>query len=161
MDPLKKKFQEKSSALAVEIKSMLKEHGSMKVDEVILSQVYGGARGVKMMVWETSQLDPIEGIRFRGYSIPELKEVLPKGPDGKEPLPEGLFWLMLVGEIPTEEEVEWLAKEWASKSELPAHTTDLLNNLPDTTHPMTQFILGITSLQTESTFAKRYSEGMN
>ena len=161
MDPLKKKFQEKSSALAVEIKSMLKEHGSMKVDEVILSQVYGGARGVKMMVWETSQLDPIEGIRFRGYSIPELKEVLPKGPDGKEPLPEGLFWLMLVGEIPTEEEVEWLAKEWASKSELPTHTTDLLNNLPDTTHPMTQFILGITSLQTESTFAKRYSEGMN
>ena len=161
MDPLKKKFQEKSSALAVEIKSMLKEHGSMKVDEVILSQVYGGARGVKMMVWETSQLDPIEGIRFRGYSIPELKEVLPKGPDGKEPLPEGLFWLMLVGEVPTEEEVEWLTKEWPSRSELPAHTTDLLKNLPDTTHPMTQFILGITSLQTESTFAKRYSEGMN
>ena len=114
-----------------------------------------------MMVWETSQLDPIEGIRFRGYSIPELKEVLPKGPDGKEPLPEGLFWLMLVGEVPTEEEVEWLTKEWSKRSELPTHTTELLNNLPNTTHPMTQFILGITSLQTESIFAKKYSEGMN
>ena len=161
MDPLKKKFQEKSSALAGEIKAMLKEHGGMKVDEVVLSQVYGGARGVKMMVWETSQLDPIEGIRFRGYTIPELKEVLPKGPDGKEPLPEGLFWLMLVGEVPTEEEVEWLTKEWSKRSELPAHTVELLNNLPNTTHPMTQFILGITSLQTESIFAKKYSEGMN
>lgn len=25
------------------------------------------------MLWETSLLDPDEGIRFRGYSIPELQ----------------------------------------------------------------------------------------
>ena len=29
------------------------------------------------MVWETSLLDPEEGIRFRGHSIPELQEKLP------------------------------------------------------------------------------------
>ena len=96
MDPLKKKFIEKASVLRDEVRSILKTHGDTKIDEVTLRQVYGGARGIKMMIWETSQLDPIEGIRFRGYSIPELKKLLPSGQHG-EPKPEGLFWLMLVG----------------------------------------------------------------
>ena len=100
MDPLKQKFKEKSSELKAQTKEVLKENGSTKVDEVILSQVYGGMRGVKSMIWEPSQLDPIDGIRFRGYSIPELRDLLPKAPGDNEPLPEGLFWLMLVGELP-------------------------------------------------------------
>ena len=55
MDPLKKKFHEKSAALRTEIKALLKEHGDKKVDEVVLRQVFGGARGIKMMVWELVQ----------------------------------------------------------------------------------------------------------
>ncbi len=160
MDPLKQKFFEKSSALKAEMRALLKEHGNRKVDEVTLRQVFGGARGIKMMVWETSQLDPIDGIRFRGYSIPELKELLPKGPDGKEPRPEGLFWLMLVGEIPTPEEVDWLTDQWTHRSNVPQHTFDLLDSLPVDTHPMTQLSAAIISLQTESCFARRYAEGM-
>ena len=161
MDILKQKFHEKASVLRTEIRAMLKEHGNLKVDEVILKQVFGGARGIKMMVWETSQLDPIEGIRFRGYSIPQLKELLPKGSDGKEPMPEGLFWLMLVGEIPSKENVEWLSSEWRKRSEVPQHVFDVLNSLPSETHPMTQFTIGINALQTDSHFAKRYAEGMS
>ena len=161
MDILKQKFHEKASMLRTEIRAMLKEHGNLKVDEVILKQVFGGARGIKMMVWETSQLDPIEGIRFRGYSIPQLKELLPKGSDGKEPMPEGLFWLMLVGEIPNKENVEWLSSEWRKRSEVPQHVFDVLNSLPNDTHPMTQFTIGINALQTDSHFAKRYAEGMS
>ena len=42
-----------------------------------MDQCLGGARGVKCMVWETSLLDAEEGIRFRGYTIPEMKELLP------------------------------------------------------------------------------------
>ena len=160
MDILKQKFFEKSSALRTEIRSLLKAEGGRKVDEVVLKQLFGGARGIKMMVWETSQLDPIEGIRFRGYSIPELKELLPKGPDGKEPKPEGLFWLMLVGEIPTNEEVEWLTDQWRHRSNVPQHTFEMLDSLPADTHPMTQFSAAVMSLQTESCFARRYAEGM-
>ena len=160
MDPLKQKFFEKSSALKAEIKSMLKEHGSKKIDEVTIKQVFGGARGIKMMIWETSQLDPYDGIRFRGYSIPQLKELLPKGDDGKEPRPEGLFWLMLVGEVPTKEEVDWLTREWIHRSHVPEHTFKVLDSLPTDTHPMTQFTLAIASLQTESCFARRYAEGL-
>ncbi len=161
MDPLKKKFQEKSTALKAEIRAFLKEHGSRKMDEVTLAQIYGGARGVKTMTWETSQLDPIEGIRFRGKSIPELKELLPTGPDGKEPLPEGLFWLMLVGEVPTDEEVKWLTDQWTHRSNVPEHVFATLDALPVDTHPMTQFITAITAMQTSSVFARRYSEGMS
>lgn len=160
MDPLKQKFNEKASALRTEMRALLKEHGTQKVDEVILSQVFGGARGIKMMVWETSQLDPIEGIRFRGYSIPELKELLPKTPGGKEPLPEGLFWLMLVGEIPTEEEVAWLTEQWRHRSNVPEHTFKTIDSLPAETHPMTQFTVAIASMQTESCFSRRYGEGI-
>lgn len=160
MDPLKEKFHEKSSALAKEMKAILKAHGSTKIDEVKLSQAYGGARGVKMMIWETSRLDPIEGIRFRGYSIPQLKELLPLGPVG-EPKPEGLFWLMLVGEVPTAEQIEWLSAELSKRATVPAHTFKLLDGLPADMHPMTQFILAINSMQTESVFAQRYADGMH
>ncbi|MEM8909385.1 MAG: citrate (Si)-synthase [Bacteroidota bacterium] len=161
MDPLKQKFQEKSSALKVQIKNLLKEHGSTKVDEVTLKQVFGGMRGVKSMVWETSALDPIEGIRFRGYSIPQLRELLPKAAGDKEPLPEGLFWLMLVGEIPTDEEVHWLCDQWRNRAVVPEHTFKVLDALPVDTHPMTQLGIAITSMQTGSVFSRRYAEGMN
>lgn len=160
MDPLKQKFIEKANTLRTEVKALLKEHGNKKVDEVTLSQIIGGARSIKMMVWETSELDPIDGIRFRGYSIPELQELLPKGPGGKEPLPEGLFWLMLVGEIPTKEQVNWLTDQWRHRSNIPEHTFKVIDSLSPETHPMTQFTIAIASLQTESCFARRYDEGI-
>jgi len=161
MNPLKQKFFDKSSALRTEIRAYLKEKGSTKVDEVTLSQVFGGMRGVKSMIWETSKLDPVDGIRFRGYSIPELREKLPKRAGDKEPLPEALFWLMLVDEIPTQEEVDWLSDEWEKRNNVPQHTFDMLDGFPDTTHPMTQLIAALTSLQSESVFSKRYAEGMS
>lgn len=161
MDALKQKFHEKSSALAVEVKALLKEHGDLKVGEIKLGQVYGGMRGMPSMPWEPSSLDAQVGIRFRGYSIPELRELLPKAPGGKEPLPEGLFYLMLVGEIPTQEEVSSISEEWRNRSTIPAHTFAALDALSKDTHPMTQFIIGISSLQTESIFSKRYAEGMH
>ena len=83
MDPLKQKFFEKAAALRGEIKTILSNHGEEKVDEVTLSQVYGGARGIISMIWEPSLLDPIEGIRFRGFSITALREKLPKGENGQ------------------------------------------------------------------------------
>ena len=161
MDPLKQKFNEKATDLKGKLKAMLKTHGNTKVDEVTLKQVFGGARGIKMMIWETSQLDPIEGIRFRGYSIPELKKLLPTGKDGKEPRPEGLFWLMLVGEIPTEEQVDWLTDQWRHRSNVPEHTFKVLDSMPTDAHPMTQFTMAIASMQTESCFTRRYSEGIH
>lgn len=161
MDPLKQKFIEKASALKAEMKALLAEHGNRKVDEVTLSQIFGGARNIKMMVWEPSELDPIEGIRFRGYSISQLRELLPQGPAGKEPLPEGLFWLMLVGEIPTPDQVNWLTDQWRHRSNVPEHIFRVLDAMPFDSHPMAQLAVAVNAMQTESIFARRYDEGLN
>jgi len=161
MDLLKQKFFEKSSQLKAEVKNILKAQGGTKVDEVTLAQVFGGMRGVKSMIWETSQLDPIKGIRFRGHSIPELRELLPRIEGGKEPLPEALFWLMLVGEVPTEDQVKGLTAQWVARSTVPQHTFDVLDALPKDTHPMAQFSIAIVSLQNKSIFAQRYAKGMS
>ncbi len=161
MELLKKRFYEKFQELTLEIRQILKEHGQTKLDEVTVSQAYGGMRGIKSMVWETSLLDPEEGIRFRGYSIPELQELLPKAPGGTEPLPEGVFWLMLVDEIPTYEEVKSLADDWRARGGLPNYTKSVLDALPQGTHPMTQFTIGIMTLQNDSIFAAKYAEGMS
>jgi citrate synthase len=44
---------------------------------------------------------------------------------------------------------------------VPNHVFATIDALPLHTHPMTMFVTGIMALQTESNFAKRYSEGMN
>ncbi|WP_116108670.1 citrate (Si)-synthase [Lewinella sp. IMCC34191] len=159
MEALKKKFADKALPLYQELRSIAKTNGDLKADEVKLSQVLGGARGIKMMLWETSQLDPQKGIRFRGFSIPEIKESLPSGPQG-EPKPEGLFWLMLTGEIPTEEEVDGLTKEWHKRADLPAQVYTTLDSLPADTHPMTQLTIGVMAMQSDSIFSRRYAEGL-
>jgi len=121
MDLIKEKFKLKADQVSAEIKQMLKEHGNKVIGEVTLSQIYQGMRGITGLVTETSLLDSNEGIRFRGYSIPELKEKLPKVPNGDEPLPEALFHLMLLGELPSQEEAEVITstlQETLTRSEL-------------------------------------------
>ena len=161
MASLKEKFALKIGPMREKVSSILKEHGDTKISEVTVAQAYGGMRGVKCMVTETSALDPYEGIRFRGFNIPELREKLPKAPGGEEPLPEGIFYLLLTGELPTEDDVKAITEEWRNKSTLPDYLIDILNAIPKDTHPMTQFSQGILALQKESIFAQKYREGMS
>lgn len=161
MGVIKDKFKEKSESMGAEIKEILKLHGNKPIGEVTLAQVYQGMRGITGLVTETSLLDAQEGIRFRGFTIPELQKKLPKAPGGSEPLPEGLFYLMLIGELPTEEDVQHLTSVWQRRSHVPNHVFATIEALPVSTHPMTQFVVAIMALQTESIFAKQYAKGMN
>jgi citrate synthase len=161
MELLKEKFKTKAENAALEIKEIIKTHGTKKVGEVTLAQVYQGMRGITGLVTETSLLDAQEGIRFRGYSIPELQASLPKAPGGGEPLPEGLFHLMLLGELPNQEDAENITNIWQRRSHVPNHVFATIDALPITTHPMTMFVTGVMALQTESNFAKAYATGIN
>ncbi len=161
MGIIKDRFKAKADISAAEIKSIIKDHGDKKIGEVTLSQVYQGMRGITGLVTETSLLDAQDGIRFRGYSIPELREKLTKYAGGSEPLPEGLFYLMLIGELPTDEDVHHLTSVWQRRSHVPNHVFATIEALPISTHPMTQFVVAIMALQTESQFAKNYAKGMN
>lgn len=161
MELLKEKFKTKAETAVLEIKEIIKTHGAKKVGEVTLAQVYQGMRGITGLVTETSLLDAQEGIRFRGYSIPELQASLPKAPGGGEPLPEGLFHLMLLGELPTQQDSERITSIWQRRSHVPNHVFATIDALPITTHPMTMFVTGVMALQTESNFAKAYATGIN
>jgi len=143
------------------VKKLIKEHGDKKISDVTIQQAYGGMRGVKCIVTETSALDPFEGIRFRGFNIPELRKKLPKAPGGEEPLPEGIFYLLLTGDIPTEEDVKKLTEEWKKRGELPDYLIKIMDSIPTDTHPMTQFAQAILALQKDSVFAQKYREGIN
>jgi len=158
---LKEKLSQKIGPMREGVRSVMEKYGDKVISEVTVKQAYGGMRGVKCMVWEPSALDPMEGIRFRGYTIPEVREKLPKAPGGEEPLPEGIFYLLLVGEIPTEEDVKEITREWQKRGELPQYVKDMLRTIPNDTHPMTQFSLGILCMQRESVFARRYREGLS
>ena len=161
MDLLKERFKAKADSANIEIKELLKEHGSKKIGEVTLGQAYQGMRGITGLVTETSLLDAQEGIRFRGYSIPELQEKLPKAVEGGQPLPEGLFYLMLIGELPTAQDVELVTDLLQRRSHVPNHVFAAIDALPMSTHPMTMFVIGVMALQTEGEFAKSYAKGMN
>jgi len=157
---LKSRLLAKIPVMQEEVRDLLKAYGEHTISEVTLSQAYGGMRGVKCMVTETSAVDPMEGIRFRGYTIHELQDKLPKAPNGEEPLPEGVFNLLLTGEIPSTEEVFATTLAWRNNEALPEHAKETLDKLPVDMHPMTQFSIGILALQYDSIFARMYREGM-
>lgn len=147
-----------------DIMQLNKEHGDKIVGTCNVNQCIGGMRSVKCMLWETSLLDAQEGIRFRGYTIPELQACLPVYDQGtvgeNEPIPEAILWLLMTGEIPTEEEVRGLTEELHQRSILPDHLKDYvektIRNFPKTMHPMTQLSTAVLALQTESKFVKAY-----
>ena len=146
------------------MKALKKEYGHRSLGEVTVDQCIGGSRDVKCMYYETSLLDSQEGIRIRGFSLPELQAQLPtfKGPAGQgEPVPEALIWLLLTSEIPSVEQTRSLTEELRSRAKLPDHVEPLIRSLPKTMHPMTQLSLALLACQTDSKFAAAYGKGVN
>ena len=138
-----------------------------EISKVTVQQAFQGMRGVKSLICETSELDTNEGIRSRGLTIPDVQDQLP-GPharnlDGEYPLPEGMLWLLLTGEVPTEEEVGQLSEELTSEPRIsvPKHVRRIIDDLPVHQHPMSQFTTALLAMQTESKFAQAYTDGVH
>ena len=137
---------------------LLKEFGGTKLGDVTIAQAIGGMRGVKSLVTDISYLDPDEGIRFRGKTIPEVMQALPK-PVGKDyPYVEGFWHYLLTGDIPNKHEIDEIVDDFRSRSRVPEYVFDILRAMPRDTHPMTMFSVAILSMQRESKFAKFYKE---
>ncbi|CAF4610432.1 unnamed protein product, partial [Rotaria magnacalcarata] len=136
------------------------EHKDTPIGQVTVDMIYGGMRSIKGLVYDTSVLDANEGIRFRGKTIEECQAELPKAKGGEEPLPEGLFWLLATSQIPTQEQVDWVTREWNNRADIPQHVVTMLNNFPAQLHPMSQFSAAITVLNLNSKFAKAYSDNV-
>ncbi|KAJ7573857.1 citrate synthase-like protein [Mycena floridula] len=158
---LKERLAQLIPAELENVKAIRAEHGKKSFGPVIVDQLYGGMRGLPALIWDGSVLDAEEGIRFRGKTIPEIQAALPKAPGGSEPLPEGLFWLLLTGEIPTQEQVTELSRDWAARGAIPEFVEEILDRCPPTLHPMSQFSLAVTALNHNSAFAKAYQDGVS
>ena len=161
MEYIKNRFYEKTSKCISEYQKLKSEHGDKVLGTVTIGQVLTGMKGIPALITDTSKLDANEGIRFRGFSLPELRKKLPRlNPEG-EPLPEGLFYLMLLGEIPEDEDVINISKDWSTRAHVPQHVFDVIDAMPKTARPMTQFSAAIVAMATESVFQKAYRSGIH
>ncbi len=157
---LKDKLGEKIDAWRPRTTKLLKEHGAVKISDVTIAQAIGGARGVRCLVTDISYLDPNEGIRFRGLTIPETLEALPKVPGAEMPYVEGHMWLLLTGDVPTENEVKELAKELQKRGKVPGYVWDVLRAMPKDSHPMAMFSTAIVAMEGESAYRQAYEGGL-
>ena len=142
------------------IKALGKEHADVVVDEVTVGQIVGGMRDIKSLLTDVSYVDSGEGIRLRGMTIPEILKKLPKARGGKMPLVGGLYYLLMVGEIPTKEEALEVENEWGKRADIPDYVYKMLKDMPKDTHPMILLTQAVMSLGVNSSFARKYKEGM-
>ena len=156
---LKNKLKEKIEAWRPRTARLVKEFGNVKVDEVDIGQIIGGARNIKSLITDISYLDPFEGIRFRGLTIPEVFEKLPKVKNGEMPSVEAFYYFLLTGDIPNEEEIESVKDEFKKRQEVPDYVFNVLKAMPIDSHPMAMLSAAIVSMQKESIFFKEYEKG--
>lgn len=157
---LKETLQEVIPAKQEQLKQLKAEHGQTSVGDVKVENIIGGMRGIKAMLWEASVLDPNEGIRFHGLTIPDCQKQLPPAEGGKEMAAESMLWLLLTGKVPTIEQSRQLSRELAEKGDLPPFIEKLIDSLPPTLHPMTQLGMGVAALNHDSHFQAAYEKGM-
>jgi citrate synthase len=161
MPRLKDKLSDKIEQWRSRTQRLLHEYSDVVVDNITIGQIIGGMRGVKGLVTDISYLDPMEGIRYRGYTLSEVFEKLPKPKDAEMPYVEGLFYLLLTGDIPTESEVADVVDEFNKRRILPRYVYEVIDSFPCCSHPMSIFSAAITTMQRESFFAKKYAAGLN
>lgn len=143
------------------IGTLLAQHGSEVIGEVTVAKAYGGMRGVFALVTEISSVDPYDGLVMRGLSIDQLIERLPKAAGSQFPLLGGLFYLLMVGEIPSLEESQAVEAMWQQRQGLPEHVTRMLAAMPADTHPMTLLAQALMALQPFSAAARAYQAGIS
>ncbi len=132
------------------IGKLVKEHGGKKISDVTILQAYGGMRGVKSMVCDTSEVPPDKGLQIRGTPVGKLADKTP----------EDIFYLLCTGELPNSRDRLTLRKELASRAKVPAYVWKVLEAMPKNSHPMCMLDTAILCMERESKFRKAYDQGM-
>lgn len=161
MSTLKDKLYSKILEHRPRTSALLKKHGDKVIGKVTIEQVIGGMRGIKSLVTDISYLDPYEGIRYRGYTLPEVLEKLPKAEDAEMPYVEGLYYLLLTGEIPSKDEVEEVIIDFNNRRIIPRYVWDVIDSFPSESHPMAILSAAVMSLERESHFNIKYKQGIS
>ncbi len=131
---------------------LLKEKGANKIADCTVAQAFGGMRGIKGMICDTSVVEPDKGLIIRGNPLLDIQELWP----------EQTFILMLTGKIePLDGDmVKAFQKEMDRRSQLPQYVYDVLEAMPSDSHPMCMLNTGILCMEKESSFRAMYDKGM-
>ena len=147
MDGLKDKLRQKIEGWRPRIKRLMEEYGDVVIDKVTVEKLIGGMRDLKVLITDISYLDPNEGIRYRGHTLPEVIQLLPKPKGAEMPYVEAVWYLLLTGDIPTLEEIEEVIDEFQKRRILPDVVYEVIDASPCCSHPMTIFASAILALQ--------------
>jgi citrate synthase len=150
MSTIKEALAPRVPVMRQEISDLVQEVGDAVISQVTVKQAYGGMRGVKGLVCDTSVVDPYQGLMIRGIPIDQLADKTA----------EDIFFLLVVGRLPDEKELATLKQNLFARSEVPEYVWKVLRDMPHTAHPMDMLITAITTLEEESVFRRRYDEGM-
>ncbi|MFH1278263.1 MAG: citrate (Si)-synthase [Candidatus Eisenbacteria bacterium] len=131
---------------------LLKEKGDAVISKVTVAQAFGGMRGVKGMICDTSVVEPGQGLFIRENFLLDIMDLWP----------EQTFVLLLTGEIHDRESelIKAYQLEMDKRSWLPDYVYDVLEAMPEDSHPMCMLDTGILVMEKESTFRYMYDKGM-
>ncbi len=150
MSEIFEKLSQKVDLWREEAKQILEKGGDKVLSEITIQQAYGGMRGARALICDTSRVPQEEGLIIRGI---HLKKLLDK-------TPEEIFYLLLTGDLPNESELDNLNQELRNRKDVPNYVWDVLKNMPADSHPMTMLDTAILVMQKESVFTKKYDEGL-
>ncbi|MDP7126421.1 MAG: citrate (Si)-synthase, partial [Candidatus Marinimicrobia bacterium] len=150
MTLLKQKLADKISQWRDEALDLVKNTGDKKISDVTVAQAYGGMRGVRGFVCDTSSVSAEKGLIIRGHPLLEITHLLP----------EEIFFLLITGDLPTAEELADLKSQYSSQAVVPGYVWDVMKKMPEDSHPMAMFNTGIMVMQCESVFRRKYDAGV-
>jgi citrate synthase len=150
MKLLKQKLMEKIPQWQDEAQNLLRNSGDKKISDVTVSQAYGGMRGVKVFVCDTSSVSAETGLIIRDHPLLDITHILP----------EEVFYLLITGELPRKDELTDLQNQFSEKSAVPDYIWDVMYKMPADSHPMSMFNTAIMVMQRDSVFRRKYDEGV-
>jgi len=133
-----------------ETRSLVKKHGARKISDVTVQQAFGGMRGVKGMICDTSEVPPDVGLLIRGTPIGKLVDKTP----------EDIFYLLCTGDMPNARDRRALSDELYARARVPAYVWKVLEAMPSNSHPMCMLDTAILAMERESKFRAAYDKGM-
>jgi len=147
---LKDRLNQVINAYRQEVRALNEKHGDAVISQVSLNQLMGGLRGVNSLLCDTSSVDPDRGLVVRGIPIGDLTERTA----------EDVFYLLLTGGLPDEDALAALRMELRTRAKVPDYVWNVLEALPDDSHPMAMLNTAIVAMERESEFRRRYDAGM-
>jgi len=144
-------LEEKIPVWRDDVESLLKNNGSSVISDVTLTQAYGGMRGVKGLVCDTSSVSPDTGLIIRGKPLLDIIDILP----------EQVLFLLLADEMPDEDALTNLQSQLSEHAVVPDYIWTILNSMPEDSHPMAMFNTAVLAMEKESVFRKNYDKGLS